>query len=135
MIHAVIKSVESVLRPEESVWWERFVKEVGFEPGVKEGRDIVPFTLALQWQNPISYIVEMSTSHRSIGYCWWNDSVVDIGRWSAWSACSVMCGAGTMSRHRWCPPGPPAACVSVQNDICVRQACRPGMYACCYCTV
>jgi len=26
----VIKSVESVLRPEESLWWERFVKEVGF---------------------------------------------------------------------------------------------------------
>jgi len=23
--------------PEESVWWERFVKEVGFGPGVKEG--------------------------------------------------------------------------------------------------
>jgi len=22
--------------PEESVWWERFVKEVGFGPGVKE---------------------------------------------------------------------------------------------------
>jgi len=25
----VIKSVESFLRPEESLWWERFVKEVG----------------------------------------------------------------------------------------------------------
>jgi len=33
----VIKSVESVVRPEESLWWERFVKEVGFEPGVREG--------------------------------------------------------------------------------------------------
>jgi len=32
----VIKSVESVLRPEESLWWERFVEEVGLEPGVKE---------------------------------------------------------------------------------------------------
>jgi len=32
----VIKSVESVLRPEESLWWERFVKEVGFEPRVKK---------------------------------------------------------------------------------------------------
>jgi len=31
----VIKSVESVRRLEESMWW-RFVKEVGFEPGVKE---------------------------------------------------------------------------------------------------
>jgi len=30
------KSVESVLRPEESLWWERFVKKVGLEPGVKE---------------------------------------------------------------------------------------------------
>ena len=32
----VIKSVESVLRPEENPWWERFVKEVGFETGVKQ---------------------------------------------------------------------------------------------------
>ena len=28
----VIKSVESVLRPEGTLWWERFVKEVGLEP-------------------------------------------------------------------------------------------------------
>ena len=32
----VIKSVESVLRTEGSLWWERSVKEVGLEPGVKE---------------------------------------------------------------------------------------------------
>ena len=32
----VIKSVELVLRPEGSLWWERFVKKVGLEPGVKE---------------------------------------------------------------------------------------------------
>ena len=32
----VIKSVESVLRPGGSLWWERFVKEVGLEPEVKE---------------------------------------------------------------------------------------------------
>jgi len=32
----VIKSLESVLRPEGSLWWERFVKEVGLEPRVKE---------------------------------------------------------------------------------------------------
>ena len=32
----VIKSVESVLRPEGSLWWEKFVKEVSFEPGEKE---------------------------------------------------------------------------------------------------
>jgi len=31
-----IKSVESVLRPEGSLWWERCVGEVGFELGVKE---------------------------------------------------------------------------------------------------
>ena len=31
----VVKSVESVLRLEGSLWWERFVKEVGLEPGVK----------------------------------------------------------------------------------------------------
>ena len=28
--------VESVLRLEGSLWWERFMKEVGLEPGVKE---------------------------------------------------------------------------------------------------
>jgi len=32
----VVKSVESDLRLEGSLWWERFVNEVGFEPGVKE---------------------------------------------------------------------------------------------------
>ena len=32
----VIKAVESVLRPEGSLWWKRFVKKVGLEPGVKE---------------------------------------------------------------------------------------------------
>jgi len=32
----VVKSVESVLRLEGSLWRERFVKEVGLEPGVKE---------------------------------------------------------------------------------------------------
>jgi len=30
------KAVESVLRPEGSLWWKRFVKKVGLEPGVKE---------------------------------------------------------------------------------------------------
>jgi len=32
----VVESVESVLRLEGSLWWERFVKEIGLEPGVKE---------------------------------------------------------------------------------------------------
>jgi len=32
----VIKSMESVLRLEGSLWWERFVKEIGLEPGVKD---------------------------------------------------------------------------------------------------
>ena len=32
----VVKSVESFLRPEGSLWWERLMKEVGLEPGVKE---------------------------------------------------------------------------------------------------
>jgi len=33
----VIKSVESVLRPEESLWWETFVEDVDLiEPGVKQ---------------------------------------------------------------------------------------------------
>jgi len=32
----VVKSVESILRPEGSLWWERFVKDVGLEPGGKE---------------------------------------------------------------------------------------------------
>jgi len=30
------KAVESVLRLEGSLWWERFVKKVGLEQGVKE---------------------------------------------------------------------------------------------------
>jgi len=30
------KAVESVLRPQGSLWWERFMKKVGLEPGVKE---------------------------------------------------------------------------------------------------
>jgi len=30
------KAMESVLRPEGSLWWERSVKKVGLEPGVKE---------------------------------------------------------------------------------------------------
>ena len=31
----VVKSVESVLGPEGWSWWEGFVNEAGFEPGVK----------------------------------------------------------------------------------------------------
>jgi len=30
------KAAESVLRPKGSLWWERFMKKVGLEPGVKE---------------------------------------------------------------------------------------------------
>jgi len=37
----VIKSMESVLRPEGSLWWEIFVKEVGFEPEVKEKEVVI----------------------------------------------------------------------------------------------
>jgi len=33
---SVIKSVELVLGPKGSPWWERFAKEVGRQPGVKE---------------------------------------------------------------------------------------------------
>jgi len=33
---SVVKSVESLLRLEGSLWWEKFVKEVGLEAGVKE---------------------------------------------------------------------------------------------------
>jgi len=32
----VMRSVESVLGLEGSLWCERFVKEIGFKPGVKE---------------------------------------------------------------------------------------------------
>jgi len=32
----VKKSVESVLSPERSLWWKKFVKEVGFEAGENE---------------------------------------------------------------------------------------------------
>jgi len=34
----VVKSVETVLRLEGSLWWERFVKKAGLELGVKERR-------------------------------------------------------------------------------------------------
>ena len=34
----VVKSVESVLMLEGSLWWERFAKEVGFAAGVKKVR-------------------------------------------------------------------------------------------------
>jgi len=34
----VVKPVESVLMLEGSLWWERFVKELGLEAGVKERR-------------------------------------------------------------------------------------------------
>jgi len=32
----VMKSMESVLMLEVSLWWERFLKEVGLKPGVNE---------------------------------------------------------------------------------------------------
>ena len=32
--------MESVLRLEGSLWWGRFVKEVGLEPGVKKDREL-----------------------------------------------------------------------------------------------
>ena len=35
------KAVESVLRQEWSLWWERFVKKVGVEPEVKEREGIM----------------------------------------------------------------------------------------------
>jgi len=51
----VVKSVESVLRLEGSLWGERFVEEVGLELGVKErGR------IAVSWHRKL----------RSGEYCW-----------------------------------------------------------------
>ena len=32
----VIKPWSQSMRPEGSVWWERFVKKVGLQPGVKD---------------------------------------------------------------------------------------------------
>jgi len=37
----VVKSMESVLRLEGSLWWERFAKEVGLEAGVKEREGVM----------------------------------------------------------------------------------------------
>ena len=58
----VMKSVSSMMMPQESLWWERFVKEVGFGPEVKEIgscnvllANIVTFTV-------ISVITQMATS-------------------------------------------------------------------------
>ena len=37
----VVKSVESILRLEGSLWRERFVEEVGLEPGMKERKRVM----------------------------------------------------------------------------------------------
>ena len=39
----------------------------------------------------------------------------------------MTCGAGVIARRRWCAPGPPDRCKSVEKDICVRAACQPGI--------
>jgi len=41
MLRRNVKSVESVLMLEGSLWWERFVKEVGLEPEVKEREGVI----------------------------------------------------------------------------------------------
>jgi len=43
----VMKSVESALRPEKSLWWERFVKDVGFKAGVKNSYSSLHFALVV----------------------------------------------------------------------------------------
>jgi len=41
----VIKSIESAMRPKESLWWERLV--VGFQPGVKERKKELLLTVRM----------------------------------------------------------------------------------------
>jgi len=36
-----VRGLESVLMLEGSLWWERFVKEVGLEPEVKEREGVI----------------------------------------------------------------------------------------------
>ena len=52
----VMKSVESVLRPEGSPWWERFVKKVGLEPGVGlRASGNLPVSYVLTGNLPVTY--------------------------------------------------------------------------------
>jgi len=60
----VMKSVGSVLRPEEHLWWGRFVKEVGFEPIVLRSFPIRWFTQTSQSGYRISADWHSSTSQK-----------------------------------------------------------------------
>jgi len=70
----VIKSVESVVRPEESLWWERFVVEVGLSgewkrEGVMDGGSVE----LTEWEDVEgawtgkSVLKTLSNSHVNIG--------------------------------------------------------------------
>ena len=48
----VVKSVESVLRLEGSLWWEIFVKEIGLETEEKERGSVGLWTVrVVTWQS------------------------------------------------------------------------------------
>jgi len=53
----VIKSVESVLKLEGSLWWERFVKEVVLEPGVKERSTVLIHLLHVPEANNLVTVI------------------------------------------------------------------------------
>ena len=82
----VVKSVESVLRLEGSLWGERFVEEVGLEPGVKE------------WNlNPSSH-----------------SATTDMGQKLGWGLCPFGGGgAGSLLNTVW--PGPWPTCMPVSS--------------------
>jgi len=54
-----MKSVESVLRPEDGLWWERFVKEIGFKPHTSHK----PHTAASLCWRLVSYVATPSECH------------------------------------------------------------------------
>ena len=44
------KSMESVLTKEETLWWERFVEQLGFKPTLREGGNHELVCLAKRWR-------------------------------------------------------------------------------------
>ena len=67
------KSVESVLRLEGSLWWERFVKEVVLEPGLKEReRELWMVTVVSHFQVLQFHVLHFHVLHFHARGCRWS---------------------------------------------------------------
>jgi len=64
----VVKSVESVLRPEESLWWERFVKEVGLSGDSERVRELWMEKLVSRQSEKMRYYSFVTKCHGRISY-------------------------------------------------------------------